>query len=472
MPPPYDDAKKLGEELAPIPTADFGDVQDYPKDANVVDAVFGAINHDGPNYKNVGWMGTVVLMMKTQVGLGVLGIPSALHTLGMIPGVVILLVVGSMTTWAGWMVGRFKLLHPDVYGIDDAGKLMYGRMGREILYWGFNIYFIFLSGSAMLGISIGFNSLSLHGACTAIFVAVAAIIGWTFGSIQTLGRVSWIAWVGVAGILTAVFSLTIAVGVQDRPAAAPQTGVYKSDYLLFNSEATFAEAISAVSTIVFAFAGTPAFFSIISEMRNPKDYTKSLVIAQSGVALIYLVIGIVVYYYCGSYVASPALGSAGVTMKRVCYGLALPGLVASCMLFVHLPAKSIFMRFMRGTEHLTRNTPIHWMAWFGSTSTVVIIAYLIASGIPVFDGLISLIGASFATAMSFQPMGLMYLYDNKHRSKFERTTGWWIHISWAIIVITLGTFIMIGGTYGSIVGIVNSKDRTSPWSCADNSNSS
>ena len=55
----------------------------------------------------------------------------------------------------------------------------------------------------MLGISIGFNALSVHGACTAIFVVVAALIGFLFGSIQTLGKVSWIAWVGVAGILTA-----------------------------------------------------------------------------------------------------------------------------------------------------------------------------------------------------------------------------------------------------------------------------
>lgn len=201
--------------------------------------------------------------------------------------------------------------------------------------------FTFLAASAMLGISIGFNSLSSHGACTAIFVAVAAIIGFSFGSIQTLGKVSWIAWVGVIGILTAVFSLTIAVGVQDRPADAPQTGVFKSDFKIVNSDATFAEAISAVSTIVFAFAGTPAFFSIVSEMRNPRDYTKSLVVAQAAVALVYLVIGIVVYYYCGSYVASPALGSAGPTMKKVCYGLALPGLVASCMLFVHVSTRPL-----------------------------------------------------------------------------------------------------------------------------------
>ncbi|KAK4497797.1 hypothetical protein PRZ48_010451 [Zasmidium cellare] len=464
--------KKVGEDLAPVQTRGIGEIDDLPKIDDVTqDAVFGEINADGPNYRDVGWMGTVVLMMKTQIGLGVLGIPSALHTLGMVPGVIIICLIAAMTTWSGWMVGVFKILHPSCYGIDDAGAIVGGRIGKEILYWGFNIYFTFLAASAMLGISIGFNSLSLHGACTAIFVAVAAIIGFCFGSIQTLGKVSWIAWAGVAGILTAVFSLTIAVGVQDRPAAAPQEGVFKSDFKVIG-EPTFEEAISAVSTIVFAFAGSPAFFSVISEMRNPRDYTKSLMIAQAAVALVYLIIGIVVYYYCGSYVASPALGSAGVTMKRVCYGLALPGLVASCMLFVHLPAKSIFMRFMRGTKHLTKNTPIHWMVWFGCTGGITVIGYLIGSGIPVFDGLISLIGALLASFMSFIPMGLMWLHDNRQRSKSERDWKWTFGMCWSIAMIVLGTFIMIGGTYGSVVGIINSKDRTAPWSCADNSNSS
>lgn len=55
----------------------------------------------------------------------------------------------------------------------------------------------------MLGISISFNALSTHGACTATFVAVAAIIGFTLGSIQTLHEVSWLAWVGTVSILTA-----------------------------------------------------------------------------------------------------------------------------------------------------------------------------------------------------------------------------------------------------------------------------
>ncbi|CAK1368228.1 N amino acid transport system protein [Cercospora beticola] len=465
----YGDEKKVnGEDLHQVTTAGYGDVEDLSKPTREVDAVFGELSEDGPNYKDVGWIGTIILMMKTQIGLGVLGIPSALHSLGMVPGVIILLIIGVMTTWTGYMVGQFKLRHPEVYGIDEAGKIMGGKIGREILYWGFNVYFIFLAASAMIGISIGLNSLSSHGACTAIFVVVAAIIGFGFGSIQTLGKVSWIAWVGVAGILTAVFTLTIAVGVQDRPAAAPQTGPFKSDFKTWG-DPTFAEAMSAVSTIVFAFAGSPAFFSIASEMRNPRDFTKSLFVAQGCVSLVYLVIGVVVYYYCGSYVASPALGSAGVTMKKVCYGLALPGLIASGMLFVHLPAKSFFMRFMRKSEHLTKNTPIHWMAWLGCTGGVVIVGYLIGSGIPVFNELISLIGAVFATFMSFHPMGCMWFYDNWNRS--DRNMKWRLGAAWAAFILIAGTFMMIGGTYGSVLGIINSKERTSPWSCADNSNS-
>lgn len=63
--------------------------------------------------------------------------------------------------------------------------------------------------------------------------------------------------------------------------------------------------MTAASTIVFAFAGSPAFFSIASEMRDTRLYTRSLVVSQAAVAMVYLVVGIVVYYFCGSYVASP-----------------------------------------------------------------------------------------------------------------------------------------------------------------------
>jgi amino acid permease len=52
-------------------------------------------------------MGTAILMMKTQIGLGVLSIPLVFDTLGMIPGIIILLAIASITTW---VCGRISYL--------------------------------------------------------------------------------------------------------------------------------------------------------------------------------------------------------------------------------------------------------------------------------------------------------------------------------------------------------------------------
>lgn len=207
----------------------------------------------------------------------------------------------------------------------------------------------------MLSLSIGLNAVSSHGACTAVFVAVAAIIGFVFSSIRTLGKISLLAWFGLFCIITAskfdyrlpVFALgnsthhvavmivTIAVGIQDRPSAAPQEGPWSSDYQLFK-QPTFAEAVSSVSTMVFAYGGTVGFFSIAAEMRDPRLYKRSLLVCQGSVTALYVAIGVVVYYYCGSFVTSPALGSAGPLLKKIAYGFALPGLAMTTILVTHV----------------------------------------------------------------------------------------------------------------------------------------
>lgn len=190
-----------------------------------------------------------------------------------------------------------------------------------------------------MSISIGFNAVSMHAACTAVFVAIAALLTFCFASIRTLSKIGWIAWVGLVCIMTAIFTVTIAVGLEDRPAAAPIILLeWKSDFKLFNKP-NYLDAFSAIGTHVFAYAGTPAFFSIVAEMREPKHYNRALVWSQGFVSAVYIIIGSVVYCFCGSYVASPALGSAGPLMKKICYGFALPGLLVSAMIVTHVSFK-------------------------------------------------------------------------------------------------------------------------------------
>lgn len=71
-------------------------------------------------------------MMKTQIGLGVLSMPSIFHTMGIVPGIILILLIAGITTWADWIVGVFKLRHPEVYGIDSIGRLFFGWIGYEV----------------------------------------------------------------------------------------------------------------------------------------------------------------------------------------------------------------------------------------------------------------------------------------------------------------------------------------------------
>ncbi|RTE80924.1 hypothetical protein BHE90_004568 [Fusarium euwallaceae] len=81
--------------------------------------------------------------------------------------------------------------------------MLFGRVDREILAADFVLYYTFVAGSMMLGISIGLNAVSMHGTCTAVFIAVTAIVGGSFASIRTLGKMSWLALVGVTSLVIA-----------------------------------------------------------------------------------------------------------------------------------------------------------------------------------------------------------------------------------------------------------------------------
>jgi hypothetical protein len=62
----------------------------------------------------------------------------------MIPGIILIIASGLITTWADTVIGLFKQGHPEVYSIADVGYCLFGSgsgaagAGREIfggMYW-------------------------------------------------------------------------------------------------------------------------------------------------------------------------------------------------------------------------------------------------------------------------------------------------------------------------------------------------
>ena len=181
---------------------EFAHVHD-DKNVEAQDAVFGAVEEGGPDYRAVTWLGASVLMMKSEMGIGILSIPQAFGTLGLIPGIIVLLVISAITTWSSYVVGVFKLKHPEAYGFADTAAIIFGPVGQEIASVAFCLLWIFVAASGLLGVSIGLNAVSHHGTCTAVFVAVSAIIGFLVSSVRTLSKMSWLAWVGMISIVAA-----------------------------------------------------------------------------------------------------------------------------------------------------------------------------------------------------------------------------------------------------------------------------
>lgn len=115
------------------------------------------------------------------------------------------------------------------------------------------------------------------------------------------------------------------------------------------------------------------------------------------------------------------------------------------------------------------------MSWFGCTFGVTVIAWIIASTIPVFNALVSLIGALLGPVLCIQPMGAMWLYDNWEKGKSQKKTKSWIlGTVWSVTLIILGVFVMVAGTYGSVLSIMTAYSESGgsvAFSCGDNSNS-
>jgi len=210
--------------------------------------------------------------------------------------------------------------------------------------------------------------------------------------------------------------------------------------------------MTASATIFVSSAGTSAFLPVISEMRNPRDYNKAVYVCMAIVNSAYLSFSLVVYRWCGKWVASPSLGSAGETVKKVAYGVGLIGLIVSACLYLHVGAKYLFVRILRNTRHLQANSVVHWATWLGCTSGLAALAFILAEAIPIFNYLLALTGTICFAPMAISLPGWLWLHDFWHyKDGTMMQKGLWV-FHWSLIV--LGMFFLIGGTYGVVQEII------------------
>lgn len=272
-------------------------------------------------------------MIAESVSLGVLSLPATLAQLGLAPAIVLIVGLGLLATYTGYVIGQFHQRYPHIQNLADAGDVLMGPFGRELFGIGQLLFSIFIMGSHILTFSVMMNTITEHGTCTMVFTTVGFVICMVCSLPRTMKNMSYIScmckWVSLAreqfrhtdhncvafvSILTAVLITMIGVGVQGHGytilKATVDTDLYR--------------AFTAVTNIVFAYCAHVAFFGLLAEMKNPRDFPKALCMLQVFEIIFYTIAAVVIYYYAGQGVTSPALGSAGPLLKKIAYGIAIP----------------------------------------------------------------------------------------------------------------------------------------------------
>jgi hypothetical protein len=323
------------------------------------------------------------------------------------------------------------------------GAVVWGPVGKEIVGLMVLIAQVLYSAGGVISITTGLNALSGHSQCTVVFTLISCIMVTVFSSIRTFSRLGWLTWFTFTTFFIAVFTFTIAVSRASRPNAAPQTGPYELGYYNL-AYPTFSVGMTATANIFLSGSAGSMYPSIIAEMRRPQDFRKAVYVNGVLVGAMYLTFSAVIYRYCGQWITTPAFGSSGVTIMKICYGIAMPGMVIGNGLYQHVAAKYLFVRILRNTDHLQKGTVIHWSTWLGVNAILGVAIFIISEAVPILNYLLGFAGSLFSAPFCLIFPAVFWYHDYKRREHNNAKDK--ALLGFNVFVGLLGMFVVIGGT--------------------------
>ncbi|KAF2199480.1 transmembrane amino acid transporter [Delitschia confertaspora ATCC 74209] len=391
-----------------------------------------------------------------------LSLPSSLAIIGLIPGLLLILFLGVFATYTSYLLVQFKLRHPEVHNMGDAGYILFGPVGREVLSAGTLVFAVLATGGQLLAGQIALSALSGGKLCLMLYTGIFAVPTLLFSAPRTLDRLTYLSVLAVASIIIAGLIGMIGAGLHPTP----------GHHIVAVRASSFYLAFFSITNPVFAYAGHFMFFILISEMKKPQDAMKAAYTLQIGATTLYAVFAVLMYVYLGAGVQSPAFSSLPPKWAKAAYGVALPNFLIAGSLYAHTAAKLLFVRLFRHSRHLHSHTVTGWSAWALLILLANSLAFILAISVPIFSYLIGIAASLFASWYTYGIAGAFWLHDAYHDNPGGKGFGtWrrkWRQAALAMATFVAGAFICVAGTYVTVRGIVEAyRDGTvgSPFAC-------
>ena len=172
------------------------------------------------------WQLVAILMIAEIVSNGMLSLASSLAVVGMVPGLILIVFLGIFATYTSWILVKFKLRHPEVHTMGDAGMILLGPIGRDVLSFGTVVFAVFATGGQLLAGQIALAALSDNKLCLMLYTGIFAIPTLILSFPRTLDKLSWISVPSVLSIMAAGIVGMVGAGI--HPVADRQVSITRS----------------------------------------------------------------------------------------------------------------------------------------------------------------------------------------------------------------------------------------------------
>lgn len=427
-------------------------------------------NASGENYRTMGRWRACVILITIEVGIGVLSLPSALQTLGLIPGIIAIIGFGILTTYCGYILVQFYRRYPMVTNLVDCALYVGGKPFEYFLGVAFVFNLVLICASANITMSVALNTLSGHALCTVAFMAFPHITCWMLCIPRKLTFAAAFSWACTFSIVAAVLIVMIALGV-----AGPQAPPGFDAEIILVGRPTFVETVNALLNIAFAFAGNQSFISVMAEMRNPqKDFAPALFMQKSFEVVVYIVVACVIYALAGDAVTSPALGSAPVIPAKIAYGVLIPSVLGTGLVIGITAIKYMYITIMRNTkpDQVNVHNTFTWTLWIAIGSLFWIVSFIVSNAIPIFSSILNISSAIFISWFTFGLTSVFWLHLNWKSQWSTGRKSVLTVVNYAILLMTV--FLNVGGLYTSLKALIDifndpNTSLNGPFTCGDNS---
>lgn len=418
--------------------------------------------------RTLGEVGAFWNMIAYSIALGIFSIPLVVATLGIVPFVLLSLLFGALTYYTGYQYWRLAMMYPNIHSLQEAGDLLFGRAGGIVFSVIQVVFGVFLQGNhALLG-GYAFWYLGWRD-CMVGMVAVFAAISFLFTLPRSYKLFAWQAAISFTSIFTVVIIAMIASGItgpQNKPVDAPPKELNAfgaSDHIPHN----FLAGVMMLTNLFVSFGASPAYLPVMAEMRERKNFPRSLGLLVAISTMLYLIVGGVINRNLGQYTKSPSLGSLTPTMIKVSYGLALPTIMVAGCASGQVSAKVLINNVFSGRRRALLKKPAAlWVVWVVINAVTWTCAFVLAELIPFFGSFLGLEAALFwAFFLALAPVFHLWRHQYDYWSTWRNRMGFLA----ALGIIAIASFLCVAGLWSSVEGIrdqYNTGNVGSPFSCA------